>query len=305
MSSFKCPECNLTNWSTAISCKRCGYVFQPMENIPSAETHNPVNQFEEYQPQSIADFSTPNNQYQQNWAQNQAYAGNYQQSYQSNYQPANQKTGMAIASMVLGIIGSALICIGGFILAPIGLILGIISLVKANKYPNDYGGKGFAIAGVVLCSLLTISFPMIAAIAIPNLLAARRSANEGSAISSIRTISGAEDTYRATIGTTNCGDLTQLAKNNMIDSVLASGTKSGYRFVLTATPNGCEIYATPMVAKGVSATGIRSFYSSSDEGWIIHAGNKNGLMADKNDLPIDSGNLPRQTNPPPKIAQQK
>ena len=292
MSSIKCPECNLTNWSTAISCKRCGYLFQPMGNVPAAETVNPVNNFEEYQPQAIADFHTPNDQFQQDWAQQRQYSQNRQYSYtQPTY--AKQKSGLAITSLVLGLVGC-------FITSPIGLILGIISLVKIKRYPSEYGGKGIAIAGVILNLLGLVSIPIIAAIAIPNLLAARRAANEGSAIYSLRKIAEAENTYMATIGTRNCGDLQQLGKNNMIDASLATGTKSGYRFVMTATANGCELYATPINSKGVSSTGTRSFYSSSDEGWIIRAGIKNGLMADKNDMPLDTGTLPK-----PKIATQK
>src|SRR2546423_4890898 len=42
---------------------------------------------------------------------------------------------------------------------------------------------------------------IIAAIAIPNLLASRRAANEASAISAIRNLSSAEEAYRATLGT--------------------------------------------------------------------------------------------------------
>lgn len=53
------------------------------------------------------------------------------------------KTGLAIASMVLGILSLVLMCIAiGYVLAIIGIILGIISLVQ------HYGGKGMAIAGV-------------------------------------------------------------------------------------------------------------------------------------------------------------
>jgi type IV pilus assembly protein PilA len=297
MSSIKCPECNLTNWSTAISCKRCGYHFQPMENIPSAENVNPVENFAEYQPQAIADFQTPDDQFQQDWAQHRQYAQNRQyKTFQPKY--VKQKSGLAITSLVLGLIGC-------FITSPIGLILGIISLVKIKRYPSEYGGKGMAIAGVVLNILGLISIPIIAAIAIPNLLAARRAANEGAAISSLRIIAQAENTYMATVGTRNCADLAQLGKSSMIDEVLAGGSKSGYRFVLTATANGCEIYATPINSKGAAATGTRSFYSASNEGWVIRSGIKNGLMADKNDLPLDTGALPKQTTQPPKIATQK
>ena len=41
---------------------------------------------------------------------------------------------------------------------------------------------------------------IIAAIAIPNLLASRRAANEGSAQSSLRTIHSSEATFQATVG---------------------------------------------------------------------------------------------------------
>ena len=41
---------------------------------------------------------------------------------------------------------------------------------------------------------------IIAAIAIPNLLASRRAANEGSAQSSLRTIHSSQATYQATTG---------------------------------------------------------------------------------------------------------
>ncbi len=80
---------------------------------------------------------------------------------------------------------------------------------------------------------------IIAAIAIPNLLASRRAANEGSAQSSMRTLHSSEITYRSTSGNGNFGDVSDLLNANIIDSILGSGTKSGYNFV--ATPdNSCS-----------------------------------------------------------------
>src|SRR3954452_13384479 len=76
---------------------------------------------------------------------------------------------------------------------------------------------------------------IIAAIAIPNLLASRRAANEGSAQSSLRTIHSSEATYQATSGNGNFGSRTELGTANLIDPVLASGTKSGYIFTITET----------------------------------------------------------------------
>src|SRR5215204_5649055 len=78
---------------------------------------------------------------------------------------------------------------------------------------------------------------IIAAIAIPNLLASRRAANEGSAQSSIRTIFSAQATYQATAGNGAFGTQANLMGNFLIDSVLGGATtaasaKSGYVFLV-------------------------------------------------------------------------
>ena len=65
---------------------------------------------------------------------------------------------------------------------------------------------------------------IIAAIAIPNLLASRRAANEGSAQSSMRTLFSAEATYQATQGNGAFGSQANLMGNFLIDSVLGQAT---------------------------------------------------------------------------------
>ena len=75
---------------------------------------------------------------------------------------------------------------------------------------------------------------IIAAIAIPNLLASRRAANEGSAQSSLRTIHSSEAVYQATQGNGEFGTLQNLADQSLIDSVLGTGAKSGYTFLCPA-----------------------------------------------------------------------
>src|ERR1043165_1891604 len=76
---------------------------------------------------------------------------------------------------------------------------------------------------------------IIAAIAIPNLLASRRAANEASAISAVRTIGTAEATYSSTLGSGSYGDLTALGNASLIDDKLKNATtvalaKSGYMY---------------------------------------------------------------------------
>ena len=119
---------------------------------------------------------------------------------------------------------------------------------------------------------------IIAAIAIPNLLASKRAANEGSATASLRTVTGAEATYAATKGNGQYATLPQLAAEGLVDTVLggATGVKSGYGFVATPTGTGTAadpwFYtsgAAPQTFSGVTATGTRTF--SSDATGVIYA----------------------------------
>jgi prepilin-type N-terminal cleavage/methylation domain-containing protein len=106
---------------------------------------------------------------------------------------------------------------------------------------------------------------IIAAIAIPNLLASRRAANEGSAQSSLRTIHSSQATYQATTGNgAFATDIADLGTVNLIDSVLAGGTKSGYTFAVveqagTGATAVFGAYGVPTTTSGVSATGTRRF----------------------------------------------
>ena len=54
----------------------------------------------------------------------------------------------------------------GFLLAPVGLVLGIAALVRSRKRPTEYGGQWFAIAGTIHSGLRVLFFPIIATIAI-------------------------------------------------------------------------------------------------------------------------------------------
>ncbi|HKY30609.1 MAG TPA: prepilin-type N-terminal cleavage/methylation domain-containing protein [Pyrinomonadaceae bacterium] len=137
---------------------------------------------------------------------------------------------------------------------------------------------------------------IIAAIAIPNLLASRRAANEGSAQSSLRTIHSSQAVYQATVGAGNFGPLsaagaaygdnsTNLLGQALIDAVLASGTKSGYNFAITTTaaaagppPTPADFFATavPVVTSGISQTGTRRFCIADDG--VMH-GDSGGNLA--------------------------
>ena len=112
-------------------------------------TENGTNEQTYSQPQQA--YSQP----QQTYSQPQQTYSQPQQAYeqpQQNYdQPASSGKGMAIASMVLGIISIPAICfwIVGLPCAIVGLILGILYNKKNEHSP-------MATAGIV-CSIITIA----------------------------------------------------------------------------------------------------------------------------------------------------
>ena len=128
--------------------------------------------------------------------------------------------------------------------------------------------NGFSLVELLIV-VMVIS--IVAAIAIPNLLAARRASNEGSAISAMRILNGAQNTYATTYGGGNyAAALTDLSAAYLIDSVLSGGTKSGYLYITGAvnktstTPSTFFCSAIPSDTGGVTATGARRFGIATD-----------------------------------------
>jgi prepilin-type N-terminal cleavage/methylation domain-containing protein len=141
--------------------------------------------------------------------------------------------------------------------------------------------KGFSLIELLIVVAI---IGIIAAIAIPNLLASRRAANEGSAQQSLRTIHSAEATYQATAGNGTFTNLAGLGAGSLIDSTLAGGSKSGY--TIAATPSGTTgslalFWATgiPTNTSGVSQTGTRRFGIAEDG--VMHGDTTMTLPADE------------------------
>ncbi|HEY3411508.1 MAG TPA: hypothetical protein VGM51_00475 [Armatimonadota bacterium] len=121
---------------------------------------------------------------------------------------------------------------------------------------------------------------ILASIAIPNYSSAKKSANEASAIASMRVLVSAEETYRVKQNPPKYGVLSQLDSSKLINPSLGSGSKSGYTFLTFGNPTA-QTYA--FTSHPQTGSGDRWFYV--DQTGIIRTQYKS--MADTKSSPIN------------------
>jgi hypothetical protein len=119
---------------------------QGYQNGPNPNYYGPQNPYQQqgYQKGPAPNYYGPQNPYQQN----------IQNPYQA---PPEGSVGMAVASMVLGIVGFLISCCfypATIVMAVVGLILGAVAVKKGPA------GKGMAVTGIVL-SIISLAFAVL------------------------------------------------------------------------------------------------------------------------------------------------
>jgi len=149
--------------------------------------------------------------------------------------------------------------------------------LRANNSMRQKTPNGFSLIELLIVVAIIL---VIAAIAIPNLLRARISANEASCISSIHAVNTGEITYTTLFPQVGySANLAQLGPGGgcispanacIIDGMLSSGTKSGYIFTYVQAAGGPPAPGYTLNADPTSRgiTGQRSFYS--DQGNLTY-----------------------------------
>src|SRR5687767_12199051 len=152
----------------------------------------------------------------------------------SNIQPQQTRKGLAVASLVLGIISIPTLGLLG-VGAIAAIVLGVIALNRSKKEPATHGGKGMAIAGIitsVVSLLLTAVFGILAAIAVPKLNESIKMGREVEAASSLATIYEYQMRFKET--NSKFATLKELAEAGLLDKTYADGLPiSGYVFLIS------------------------------------------------------------------------
>jgi hypothetical protein len=82
----------------------------------------------------------------------------YNDAQMDEVAPYRSLSRSAVISVVLAVLSLLTLIFPGLLVLPIvGAVLGLTALSAIRRYPNEYSGRGLAIVGTVLCSLVFVT----------------------------------------------------------------------------------------------------------------------------------------------------
>jgi type II secretory pathway pseudopilin PulG len=274
-----CRNCGTANLDSAQFCSKCG---QPLSSAAARTTLGPT-------PVPGGSFVTP-----------PPVTGDAHTS------------GKAIASLVCGIFTFF------FPASVAAIILGHISLSEIRNSAGRIGGRGIAITGLVLGYLGLVIIPVliVAAIAIPNLLHARVTVNEASAVGSLRSVNTAAMVYATRFENGFPSSLDVLVEGTagdatcnhaaLLDASFGSVRKNGYIFTYSPQfPDGATapVISPKAAAKGCTAGGA-SGYTVTAEPMQRGTTGRRSFFTDQSGVIRFSGNGESATAHSPPLFQR-
>ena len=119
------------------------------------------------------------------------------------------------------------------------------------------------------CGCVAVVVLGIAAVAGPKLISARTHGNESAAIGSLKTLHMAQSLIHEKNDRGRYGTLSELAEAELIDMVIGSGEKQGYRFECKPTTGGEGWWAT--AAPAVPGTTGNRYFATNHQELIYYA----------------------------------
>lgn len=112
--------------------------------------------------------------------------------------PTSKTSTLAVWSLILGCLAIVLLCIGPVLAIP-AVICGHLAYPRIKRSAGALSGEGMALAGLITgyisIGLSIILIPLMAAIALPNFVKARQTAQQNSCINNLRMIDGAKQSW--------------------------------------------------------------------------------------------------------------